>query len=287
MSFGVITMYVGGRYGVRCAVALHSLRKHYSGPISMFVSPVESPLADKLCAAANVTPIVIAERRPQQRTRRRFWCNWLKAQCIPKTPYRRTMWIDMDTVTRAPIDPFAQHLDDVSIVATQFLNLTTHSAKMGGRILEARGLDPELDAAVNAQTKESHPTINTGVFAFDDSPYARSFMTDVARWCSLSFQALKITSGVDEIMFQLMCSARPGVRVISGSRWNNSPWWQRPDSGNAAIVHYHGTVGLCAGIGSPWVRELRSAWDANFANIRRWGRREMHDIEKYLAITAP
>ena len=149
----------GNSFLTRLAVSLYSLRQHYDGPATVLGSTggeVDFPLLEQICNDFG-TDLIKFETPGKGRVNSLP----IKARLHELTPYDRTLYLDADTVVRAPIDELFDAIGKhCGLVAVQQADW-----RCGGKI--RRRLSPYVDAGILSRPPDNFPAINTGVFGFD------------------------------------------------------------------------------------------------------------------------
>ena len=223
---GVIYYSVGAKCLTRLYVSIYSLRKIYPGPITI-LTETGDPNVDAL---RRIADDMGCDARPVR----------MKIPAGPKTvylakcrlheftPYEYSVFLDADTLVLRPFMlEMISALNDHDFAITAFANWNT-VGRIGKRINAWRPLYPQMiDAARDYGT-----AINYGVFAFR----RRSrFMTELYRHALPGRELSRIP---DETCCQLILPQYPHALM---SHWFNvSCRYDKPQSEEARVVHYHG-----------------------------------------------
>lgn len=223
MTRGVFYYNHGERCLVRLAVSLFSLRKHYSGPVTI--------------AAEGTPPDWFTEIAKE-----------LKADFIPAPqsgeygllkksrlwrimPYDVTLFLDADTLVRAPVDELLDHTEKHGIVVTRFHDWRTNGRRMKGRIRQWEKIEPK---AVHAALNKYEWAINTGVMGWTrGNPLLPEYEAMTAK--GLTDRSIGKKT-LDEIAMQLVVPFHK--HYLAGSEWNVGPIHGKIEG--AKIFHYHG-----------------------------------------------
>jgi len=218
MSRGIIMYNQGQKLAVRLSVALSSLRKYYSGPITLLSEGKPShavcePLASKYEGTVFINATLVGEY----------------------TPYDTTLWLDADTLTRGDFwTPMFEAAERSDFAICQISNWTT-AGKIAKRIKSWSPIYPEwIEGAIGDGTNAA---INCGVFAFTKKSKL------MRKWYKICKQVLENNQGVsmrypDESCCQLILH-RFKHEIMS----HNYNYHCRADKGiadDAMLVHYCG-----------------------------------------------
>lgn len=190
-----------------------------------------------------------------------------RAPIAARSPYRRTLFLDGDTICVGSIDEILAR-DDVDLCATRFAGWDTVTPPVSCRgkewlsLPDSQVLDTTLHALANAAL-QAHPAINTGVLAYGAAcPAIEAWprLTSLGRSCCLS----------DELAMQLLLT-RITHRTVD-QRFNCSPIYA-PNTDDVRIWHFHGGRHLESRFSrSLWMPYFKQCFDSNIANIRTWWR---------------
>lgn len=222
MNSGCLYFNHGERCLVRLLVSLHSLRKHYSGPVAIaaegnppdwFRSIVAELKAEIIEASASGEYGLVKKSR--------IW---------RITPFEHTLFLDADTLIRAPVDELLQKVQEFGCVQTRFNDWHTNRGRMRRRIEPWRKVDGSLVEAAIAYGK----AINTGVQGWSrNHPILPAYQDLTERGLKVKGIGRKV---LDEIAMQLLLPKYP--HYLAGSEWNCG--CAHGDGSKAKIIHYHG-----------------------------------------------
>lgn len=266
---GVIYYNSGRKMIVRLAVSLHTLRKVYSGPVTILIDNDGKEECKELAKLYNCD---IIEANYEYNQSNSVYLNACRSGEL--TPYDITIWIDSDTIILKSFDELFNFANIHEFAIAQFSSWTTMGRSIKKRILAWKGIYPELmDAAVNFG-----PAINCGVFSF------RKDSRLVQDWYSLAEKG-NINFIPDEVCCQIMLHKYP--HIIVDPVYNTSCKYGTITD-DTRIIHFHGKKHCRIEKGSfecnsnLWykyfeeVRSLKLVTD----NIRH-DRMLRHNIEKY------
>lgn len=118
---GVIYYNVGHKCLVRLSVSILTLRKHYTGPVTILSGNEGFEECKKIADYFNVD-ILLADFDSD---REKNWVLLNKCRLHEKTPYEKTIFIDSDTVVLKDFSDVFDRLDRTDFVVTQFANWET------------------------------------------------------------------------------------------------------------------------------------------------------------------
>ena len=227
MKRGVIYYAVGDKMAVRQAVSVHSLRKHYDGPVTI--------LSDG--AIANAYTHAIGERYKCDVREVQFHettgknTTYLNAcLCAQQSPYDNTVWIDADTTIHSDFSELFDLSAKHEFAVAHFSNWMTNGGQIKKRIENWRGILPDewIDRAV-----AFGPAINCGVFACrSDSKLLRDWHKHARKG-----QHTRIP---DEVCCQILIAQPEYPATIGRQEMNCSCKYGGMWAHRAAIMHYHG-----------------------------------------------
>ncbi len=254
---GVVYYNFGTSCAARLLVSLVSLRRHYSGPVTILSEGEEShALCDKIGRALNV-PVM---RWASDVSAGKHLPFLAKTRLNRGTPYDVTVAIDSDTLVVGPIDELFEFARQNSFCVARLGKWRTD-----GRIIQARLrkwsdiLPDDLQPAI-----AFGPAINTGVMAF------RKDAAIFNEWYSVAERGRE-TFIPDEVSCQMLLH-RYSHRILS-SGWNCSCRHDDANLPDTRIIHYHGKKHCRDGLpfhGDKWVAVYDEVVRKNFANIQSW-----------------
>lgn len=233
MDRGVIYLLAGETYSELFAVSVHSLRDHYDGPVTVFCTDGQAAkLAHRVACDRRLGPLDVRVIQPairghKPKLQRESYCT--KPHLTRETPYKRTVFLDADTVVQRNIDA----LFEPPLAITQFCNWVSTGKIVGGRIGRWKGISPAIDALVERSLAIEYPAINTGVFGFHKDFHG------LAAWRQVTTLGVRRTF-TDELAMQLLFPSWPDCRVF-GSEFNQSAKYAKAcDYPAARVIHFHG-----------------------------------------------
>lgn len=225
---------------LRLAVSLHSLRKHYAGPVCIlheqddgddWCHRIATTLGADTLPASFTPPVPPGAHYPFV----------AKTRCGELAPYDVTVMIDADTLVRAPIDDlFGFITGPVEFAVPQFAAWNT-SGKIAKRI---EGWRPHMPAKWIEAALAFGKAINNGVTVFRKGS---SFM---ARWSEWALRGREQYIP-DESSLQVLVAVNRDCTAILPHWWNTSCKYDDPLSPEARIVHFHGRKHVRIDAGKP------------------------------------
>jgi hypothetical protein len=204
MTHGVIYLLTDMQLAARLVVSLYSLRRWYSGPITVFTTRPESHAIASRCVSDRRLQ-VHHERCDERPGRGSYHSSYLtKTVFLEASPYRLSVFLDADTVVNGDISELFLEARSVNLVATAFCGMKT-TAKPTSDLLQCwRALQDDakmrsykLKTRLDQLLFKQFPAINSGVFAFRHVPRI------LRRWDALTLAARNLPHP-DEIALQLM-----------------------------------------------------------------------------------
>lgn len=224
---GVLYYNTGEKMAVRLAVSIHSLRKHYSGPIAILSEgELSHGFCHKICERYDCAFVkTVFDGTDGKNT------TYLNA-CLAwrHTPYDITCWIDSDTIIQGDISALFRGAMSKDFAIAKFSDWRTNKGRIYGRIQAWRGIMPDhwIQRAI-----QFGPAINCGVFAWSK----RSKL--VRDWWGLARQG-QHTMIPDEVCCQIMLAQPEYSNTILSQRYNCSCKYGEQWGDDAVIIHYHG-----------------------------------------------
>lgn len=268
MERGVIQFNLGTKCLVRLCVSLHSLRKHYSGPVTILNGGNDGGICGKISAAfgAEVVEIPVVQRRKNTAytTKSGLW---------KFSPYSTSVLVDSDTVFMASPEPLLEFAES-GVLLTRFSNWISTGPLISGRIIKWRGIIADginVEGLIKASLEAPHAAINTGVVGFN-LERGKSFLRD---WDTLTCAGWRCPLG-DELAAQLL--TRKHEHVLVGTQWNFSPLYSK--GVEPKIVHHHGHKELRPEAIGYWLPHFKECWQEDKSGIRGWIPTE--ERERYL-----
>jgi hypothetical protein len=254
---GVIYYNVGAACLVRLLVSLATLRRFYSGPVTILSEGRTSDrivprIADALGAAVRSWDCGVPPG-----PNRIFLA---KTNYHLGTPYETTIALDSDTLVKGPLNELFEAAEESTFCVAPLGQRQSSGKIMMDRI---RRWKPWLPGDLSAALKFG-PAINCGVVAFQKSaPLYQD-------WLKLALPGRE-TFVPDEVSCQILLPRYP--HSIVDRRWNRSAKHDDPRISDTRIIHYHGKSHCRPGLphhGALWVAEFERTLAENIADVRAW-----------------
>jgi hypothetical protein len=223
MTQGVVYYNQGTKCVVRMLVSLYTLRKVYSGPVTLITNGPQPEKFLELMKRFNidVLPIELKEQLHPLVVKSMLW---------RFTPYDLTMFIDADTAILKPIEEYFPMIEKHTFCTGNFANWRSNGGIIGRRVARlAQISSQEMVAAAH----NYGPAVNTGVHGYTkDAPM-------LEEWEQMTRKAFSEgLSGIpDEVACQLLLPKYP--HWVAPVEWGVSVRYGILDD-NTIIVHYHG-----------------------------------------------
>jgi hypothetical protein len=267
-GIGFVYLLTGLGSAARLVVSLYTLRQWYGGPVTLFTTRRESHEIGELCSS---------ERR--LRVRHSTLCELpgegitssylTKPLAVRSSPYRKTVFLDADTMVAGPLDELLRSAHDHEVTITTFCGLTTTERRTRRELGRWRKLQNtpgdiyQLEQRLDWVLGHTLPKVNTGILAVQrQSPI-------LAKWPQLAVFGRDMPLP-DESAFQLLLVNQ--AHCMLGSTFNCQPM-AYPDDVPAKIWHfaggYHLSDDACRRI---WLPAYRECERLNVARITSWSR---------------
>lgn len=267
MTKGIIYLVSGNKMAVRLMVSLHSLKRHYGGPLTVLTAHMDRDYIDILHAAGIQTiPIDINIGHKEAQV--------AKSRLNQYAPYDRTIFLDADTLLLASPEPAFEYLDDYEIIFTQYHDWTASSRGIGARLRHLRQLEIIDEDTFQAAYKYEYG-INIGFIGF------RNDAAIWGTWPALAKAALAKNAFIpDEVTCQALLPKFN--HVVLGTDWN-SPCNRRRPTKDTVMLHFCGHKHMSIektrkhGTADAWRKYYQDMLVDNIWNIRsvidRWNYR--------------
>ncbi len=259
MTRGILFYNYGTGCAARMAVAIHTLRQHYTGPITILADDEEAwPICLNFAQDARLNVSVVRVKFNVAKSKNHHYLS--KCRLHEYTPYDVTLFLDSDTITLGDLTPLLDEAEKHEFVTTQFSNW-----KSNGRIIQKRIegwkriLPNDMEAAINFG-----PAINTGVMAFTRTS---KFMTNWFRYARRG-RHLFIP---DEVSAQVLLHRYP--HWIAPYYYNASCKYDDCHNPDVRLIHFHGKKHCRTGLpyhGSMWAACYERVFAENIADIQEW-----------------
>lgn len=225
---GIVFYNFGAKCVARLLVALYSLRRIYSGPVTLMLATNDDH-NQRLSKQLEFLNIDIKWFNLDAKGTKRNVKSILKPYLFTLSPYENTLLIDADVVFLKPFDELFKSIEEKGFLVTQFSNWVSSGRTMIKRLEILRGIfdDKQMQAALN-----DHPAVNIGVLGYN-KPRGNKLLR---KWAQVT-EKLTGKFIADEIAMQ-------GVyfwydHFVAEEKYNYSCHYGK-DFNKANIVHYHG-----------------------------------------------
>jgi hypothetical protein len=233
---GCIFFNFGAVYVLRMLVAMHSLRKFYAGPISVFITEDEFSAEVKTDIArldASAIPIRYLSK------------SYDRHRMLLASPYRATLSFDSDLVFCSGIDPLWPALERMGVLVTRFYPPPYGSQgtpeKPSGRVGLINGIrhlisDETYARAIQRVTTDQQD-VNIGVLGIA-RPAGNRFLRDYATHMEEGRKGP--VALLDEMLVVALLSRHP--HCLAEEFWNcpADEFFRRTNLRDARIIHYFG-----------------------------------------------
>lgn len=263
----VVYLLSGPSHLMNLAVSLYTLRKHWSGLVTVFAWPESYDIA-RLIADAYGADCKL--RIPQYRGR---MDQPLDRILLPKNlPGDIVLYLDADTTVHGAINYLFDVAEQVGYAATQFCDWWSTDRRIAGRILDLRGIEGIPAELIDKLTTVRYPSVNCGIFASAwNSPVLDTWYawTDAAK-------GRFIADEKTQHLLQANFSTDQFVTVCCCGRYNCSPKYQseKLQDKDVAVFHHHGDCNVrpdkCRRAVEIWYPIYRELLRSNVADMKSW-----------------
>ena len=259
---GVIYAHAGKACLARLIISLHSLRKHWDGPVTVFQEDKAEPELQAVCKELDVTLTEYEGKGYNNYTK--------KCHANLMTEYDVNMYLDADTLVVGPLDEFFELVEKYDLVFVNFSNWTPRGNIVGGRIRRWEKLYPEATT-----TALNYPVaLNTGSYGFKKNhPFLEGWLNTSAEGGK---EGIPLT---DELAAQLLVQFFP--HYVASIEWGYSVRFGHTlmPIEKARVIHYHGRkhVGdnACQKLWRKEFDEVYAKW-----GLKPWDDRKMRRLLK-------
>lgn len=219
---GVIYYNRGESCIIRLLISIKSLRNYYNGPITIFLENSDLSKFSNFISKYNLSIIEVDSEKLDSSFVRKIAISRL-------SPYKKTVFIDADTLVVGNIDEIFDSIEDNDLVVTQFCDWLSSGGSISRRI---RGFNKYISEETMEKALSYGPAINTGVYGFNKN------YEMFEEWLQLAKlgQSSKLYIP-DEIACQILLH-KYKVKVL-GCKYNVSGKFGMRDE-DKRIIHYHG-----------------------------------------------
>lgn len=228
---GITFFNFGGSCVVRLFVALHSLRKFYRGPITVFLARGDR-FNERIVPDLARLDVDFQWFDMEAIAKKNMKCV-LKPKLFLMSPYTNTLMMDGDMLFQGDPSVLFMALVDKGFLVTRFSTWNTDGPKMRERIQKFRDKLTDVQWAHLTDGKVKVPAVNIGVMG-----WSRGSDLVMERWESLTL-AVAGQHMADEHAAQVTFPFYQSAVV--GPEWNESCVYPaNKDLSQAKVLHYHG-----------------------------------------------
>jgi hypothetical protein len=233
---GCVYFNFGSVCTLKLVVSIHSLRKHYDGPITVFLAPDKYSDALKLDIEKLGGSVTLLENLTASFDRHRIFLN---------SPYETTLSLDSDIIFLGPIDPLWEPLEQEGVLVTRFFappygvdgTANAHCDPSRVELLKnVEGIvDPAAFERALSRMCDNRIDINIGVFGIS-RPRGDKFLNDWAQ--RMEMGRGKSILLLDEMLVVAMINDYP--HFLAGEIWNcpADEFFRRTNLADARVIHY-------------------------------------------------
>jgi len=272
---GIIMFNRGDGCIVRAIVALETLRRHWDGPVTMYLEDPYPHEFDDVCKSYDVD-VIHNDANHELKTLVR------KTDMFANPPYDRTMWLDSDVVVNGKLDEMFDDLDDYDVSIPHFCGWKSNGRTMAKRIKKFEGIAEERHLK---KSLEENPAANTGILTFRKSENWTKFVHD---WVNLAHEGSKARIFIpDEVAFQILYPSLDewGLKInIASMKFNVSVKFGA-DVEDKRLIHFHGRkhcldLPMC----DYWKKEFDEMRKNDTSNINHYLQYADKRLKQYLKV---
>jgi hypothetical protein len=271
MSKGILFYNYGRGCLPRMAVAIHSLRKHYDGNVTLISDGEESDaVCNHFAIDARLKVNVIAPLIDVKKDKNHHYL--VKCRMHELSPYDVSIFLDADTLVLGDLTPLFAMAEANEFVVPQFSDWKSSGKTIARRIRGWSDIKPGYVEGAIA----FGPAVNTGVFGFAKHS---AFMKD---WFRVARRGRKLFIP-DETSCQLMLWRYP--HHVCEYFYNASCKYDNCQNPLVRVIHYHGRKHLREGLpfnGASWLKAYEEVEKLNIANIKEWTPAGDKRLRKYI-----
>ena len=244
---------------IRIITSIHSLRKHYDGPVAIASSGEDSHVwIDKL-KDCELNVDVVHIDLPVEEGKNYHFLETCRAD--EYTPFDITIWMDADTIIRGDITELFDLAEKYEFVTTNFANWGSAGKGISRRIRGWEDIYPQyMEDAINFG-----PAVNCGIIAWKSGA---KFMQD---WYEKTVPGRHNFIPNETCMQVIIPQYR---HYVADQKFNCSCKYSNPKDPDTRVIHYHGRKHCRPGLpfnGDIWVEEYKEALIKNYAGFSEWG----------------
>lgn len=229
MTQGITFYNFGGGCMVRLLVALHSLRDHYDGPVTLQLAKDDE---FNIKALPDLEPLADIQWYDLEQLAKRNLKSVLKPSLFQQSPYDLTLMCDSDLLfQRDPSELFPQ-IDKHGFLVTRFSTWNCDGNRMRGRVERCKSFLPGEYFSELVRGKRKVAAVNIGVMGWKKG--CDEVLED---WRQMTMN-LAGKHIADEVACQVVYPRHD--HYVAGDTWNSSCLYGVDHPADAAILHYHG-----------------------------------------------
>jgi len=221
---GCVYFNFGKRYALHLVVSVHSLRRHYDGPVTVFLLDEPHTTALKRDLEKLGASVVVTDRLSKSGDRHLVF---------RESPYETTLLFDSDIIFRAPIDDLWEPLEREGALVTRFATPPSGRLKMLEGVAPLVGRERYERAVI--RVRDERVDINVGVMGFA-RPRGDAFL---AEWSDCMEQGRgKDILLLDEMSVVALAEHHP--HYLADEQWNcpADEMFRSIDPAEAKILHF-------------------------------------------------
>jgi hypothetical protein len=256
---GVVYFNVGRKCLYRLIVSIYSLRKVYSGPISLLYTEEEQKEYNIISKTFDVN--IVKNKITAETGKNAVYLE----KCLThlNSPFENTLWLDSDTIIlKDPTTEMWENSEKYEFAICPLANWKSNGKKIKDRIETWKNVYPEfIEAAINFG-----PAINCGVLSFNKSS---KLMKD---WYSLAVKNREAFIP-DEVCCQIILPRYK--HQIMSEIYNTSCKYSKLTE-DTKVIHFHGRKhcridenGKLLFMGEVWVKFYKECVEKNICEINK------------------
>lgn len=273
---GCVFFNFGAAYALRLLVAIFSLRRHYKGPIAVFLRKEPAGLALRDDLAALGVETLFLPHLSKSLDRHRIFLD---------SPFDTTMSFDSDMIFRSPIDGLWEPLEKHGVLLTRFyappygVDGTAEKPGFANRMDYLEGMreliGEELYATAARRMLKDRIDINIGVMGISRTAGA-AFLADYTDLLERGRERRPVL--FDEMATVALAGKHPHALIPEAWNCPADEFFRRTNLADAHIIHYFAEGNQVHGIplgrnpqnwaGKKWFGMFRLA--AAELDLRRW-----------------
>jgi len=229
MSAGITFFNFGGGCMVRLLVALHSLRDHYKGPVTLQLAK-DDEFNER--AFVDLEKLADIQWFDLQRLAKRNLKSVIKPDLFRLSPYDSTLMLDGDLLIQADPGELLPKIDEFGFLVTHFSEWNCDGNKMSSRVRRCQEFIDERYLRRLLSRKNKVAAINIGIMGWKKGC---DEVLDDWRQMTMNLAGQHIA---DEVACQVVYPRHR--HYLAPGAWNSSPLYGLENPAAASILHYHG-----------------------------------------------